>query len=385
MKRIAGFAVVALIASTASHGVVFGGDDHGDEDDGAAPRLTVVAEGLAQPRHMDISRRGDLYVAEAGNGGTDQTEGLFFAGAEHCTGFSGAVSRLDRDGELERIVTGLPSTAHCDDESQGLGPSGVLASGRHEVIVQIGSPAIFDPNTPAVTAGGDRFGRVLRARDDGRVRRVIADVTAIEAADDPDGEGYDSNPVDVARRGGGFVVADAGANAVHVLDSRGRRVRTILIPQDPCPGNPGNCFGDPNLDSVPTGIAEGRHDTYYVSTLSGVVADFTVTPPDVGFRPGNGKVFAVDAGTGEVTELATGLTTVIDVAYDRRNDVVYAAEFLTGAVWRIDTDSGERTRVDEPGELVTPGGLAVDRHGDLYVSVFAAAPGNAGQIVKYDL
>ena len=54
-------------------------------------------------------------------------------------------------------------------------------------------------------------------------------------------------------------------------------------------------------------------------------------------------------------------------------------------MWSIDAGSGERTRVDQPGDLITPGGLAVDKRGDLYVSVFAAAPGLAGQIVKYDL
>ena len=171
---------------------------------------------------------------------------------------------------------------------------------------------------------------------------------------------------------------------MHVFDGKGRLRLTAPVPQDPCPGDPGNCFGDANLDSVPTGIARGEGDTFYVSTLSGVVADFTVSPPDVGFRPGNAKVFAFDARSGEFTVLADGLTTLIDVAYDRREEVVYAAEFITGAVYRIGLESGERARVDEPGEIVAPGGLAVGRDGALYVSTFAAAPGKLGQVVRYD-
>lgn len=365
-------AVAAVLAVTAAPGGA-------DADDGPE----IVATGLDQPRGLDITARGDLYIAEAGSGG-DLEEVGFFAGALHCTGLTGAITRVDKKGNQERIVDGLPSAGHCDGGQQGLGPAGVLANGRRQVVIQMGSTASFDPNA-VLTVGADRYGRVLQAGDDNTIRRTIADVTSFEAASDPDGEGYDSNPTDIARYRGGYVVTDAGANAVHVIDRWGRLVRTVLVPQDPCPGGAGNCFGDPNLDSVPTGITRGRGSTFYISTLSGVVADFTQTPPAVGFQPGNGKIFAFDARTGEITEFAGDLTTVIDVAYDRRDRVVYAAEFLTGAVWRIDVKSGERTRVDTPGDLVTPGGLAVDRKGDLYVSVFTAAPGKVGQVVRYDL
>jgi hypothetical protein len=41
--------------------------------------------------------------------------------------------------------------------------------------------------------------------------------------------------------------------------------------------------------------------------------------------------------------------------------------------------------VDQPGDFTTPGGLEVDRHGDLYVSDFAAAPGRLGRVVKLNL
>ncbi len=382
MRRLVGGVASALAVLGATASVATAEAGHGGGHGTPGPRLTVVAEGLDQPRHLDFSQRGDLYITEAGSGGSLEEVGVF-AGAPHCTGLTGAVARLDRHGELERVVTGLPSAAHCSGGQQGLGPSGVVAEGRHDVVVQMGSTAIFDPNTQ-LAVGADRYGRVLRVRDEGKVR-VIADTTAFEAASDPDQEGYDSNPTDLAGHKDGYVVVDAGANAAHVIDGKGRLVRTVLVPQDACPGGPGNCFGDANLDSVPTGITRGRGDTFYISTLSGVVADFTVTPPDVNFRPGNAKVFALNAATGEIKALATGLTTAIDVAYDRKANLVYAAEFVTGAIWRIDATTGAKTRVDQPGDFVTPGGIAVDDRGDLYVSTFAAAPGKAGQVVKLDL
>ena len=368
--------VVAMLLAASLMAV--GAPAAAQEDDGP----TVVATGLDQPRHLAFNWRGDLFIAEAGSGGDLEEVGVF-AGALHCTGLTGAVTRVDTDGQQRRVVDGLPSAGHCDDGEQGIGPAGVLPVGRNNVVIQMGSPANFDPNTD-LTVGADTYGRVLRTRRSGSINAVIADVTAFEAADDPDGEGYDSNPTDLASHRGGYVITDAGANAVHVIDSQGRLVRTVEVPQEPCPGGPGNCFGDEDLDSVPTGIARGRGDTFYISTLSGVVADFTVVPPQVGFQPGRGKIFAFDASTGEITEFASGLTTAIDVAVDRRANVVYAAEFLTGAVWAFDARTGERTRVDQPGDLITPGGLAVDRSGDLYVSTFTAAPGSIGQVVRYD-
>lgn len=341
---------------------------------------TVVASGLDQPRHLALSPKGDLFIAEAGSGG-DLEEVGFFAGADHCTGLTGAVTRVDRRGRQTRVASGLPSAAQCQGGAQGLGPSGIVAVGDR-VAVQMGSTASFDPNID-LEVGADLYGRLLEARGGGDAGRVAADITAIEAATDPDGEGYDSNPSDLAPYRSGYVVTDAGANAVHVIDRRGTVVRTVEVPQEPCPGGPANCFGDEDLDSVPTGIVRGRGDTFYISTLSGVVADFTVTPPAVGFQPGRGKVFAFDASTGEIAEFADDLTTVIDVAYDAKDRVVYAAEFITGRIVAIDVATGARTEVTRPGEVIAPGGLVVDRSGDLYVSVFAPTPGNAGQVLRY--
>ncbi len=371
--RIRPIVAVALVLSLLGLATQAAADDGWREP-------TVVATGLDQPRHLAISSRGDLFVTEAGSGG-DLEEVGFFAGADHCTGLTGAVTMIDRLGQQSRVASGLPSAAQCVGGAQGLGPSGIVAVGDR-VAVQMGSTASFDPNLD-LTVGADLYGRVLESRRGGGTGRVAADITAIEQATDPDGEGYDSNPSDLASYRSGYVVTDAGANAVHVIDRRGQVVRTVEVPQEPCPGGAGNCFGDEDLDSVPTGIVRGRGDIFYISTLSGVVADFTVSPPAVGFQPGRGKIFAFNARTGEIAEFAGDLTTVIDVAYDARAQVVYAAEFITGRIVAIDEATGARTEVSRPGEVIAPGGLVVDRDGNLYVSVFAPVPGNAGQVLRY--
>lgn len=343
---------------------------------------TVVATGLDQPRHLTFNGRGDLFIAEAGSGGDLEEVGVY-ANALHCTGLSGGVTRVDRQGRQKRVVSGLPSSGYCDGGGQASGPAAVVPKGRDSLVIQMGSIGPF--YAPAdVTIGADRYGHLVRTRKNGTVQNIIADVSGFKLANDVDGEGYDSNPNDVAAWGNKYVAVDAGGNTVHVISNSGRLINTVEVPQEPCPGGPGNCFGDTDLDSVPTGVTRGKGNTFYISTLAGVVADFTVTPPQIGFRPGDGKIFEFDAKTGEISEFAAGLTTVLDVAYDPASDVVYAAEFITGAVYAIDVETGERTRVDQPGDLVTPGGLAVDRFGDLYVSTFTAAPGKLGQVVKYD-
>ncbi|MGH1488832.1 MAG: ScyD/ScyE family protein [Acidimicrobiales bacterium] len=343
---------------------------------------TVVATGLDQPRQLAFNGRGDLFIGEAGSGG-DLEEVGFYAGAPHCTGLTGAVTRVDKQGRQRRVVTGLPSSAQCDGGAQAGGPTGLVPKGRDSIVIQMGSTASINPSTD-LTIGSDIYGRTLRTRKNGTVQATIADIAGFEASNDLDGEGYDSNPTDIAAYGRNYVVVDGGGNSVHVISNTGRLIRTVEVPQAPCPGGPGNCFGDEDLDSVPTGVVRGLGDTFYISTLSGVVADFSVSPPVIGFQPGNGKIFAFNARTGDIVEFADGLTTAIDVAFDRQANVVYAAEFVTGAVYAFDADTAERTRVDQPGDLVTPGGLAVDRSGDLYVSTFTAAPGKIGQVVKYD-
>jgi hypothetical protein len=75
----------------------------------AAP-LVVIASGLNNPRGLAMAGDGTLYVAEAGNGGDGPCvpAGL---GNPHCYGPTGSITRIDTNGDQERIVTGLPSIA----------------------------------------------------------------------------------------------------------------------------------------------------------------------------------------------------------------------------------------------------------------------------------
>ena len=101
---------------------------------------------------------------------------------------------------------------------------------------------------------------------------LFADVLANEAAANPDGTDIDSNPVGLVRDGEGYVVADAGANAVVRASHKGTFTTITALP-------PGSALAPPFLglppgtqiptDAVPTSVVRGPDGAYYVSQLTG--------------------------------------------------------------------------------------------------------------------
>src|SRR5687767_1488639 len=125
-----------------------------------AATLETIATGLNNPRGLNFSPDGGLYVAEAGLGGDgDCAEG---PEGPRCYGTSGSITRIDlRKGTQERISTGLPSLASADG-SFATGPQDVVFQGRGNGTVSIGfggDPLVRESQFPGV---GDQFARVAR-------------------------------------------------------------------------------------------------------------------------------------------------------------------------------------------------------------------------------
>ena len=124
---LAALATIAVAAPAGAHGI--------DVD--------VIASGLDNPRHVAVSKDGDVYVAESGRGGNPATSRSCFNSAEGvaCTGATGAVTKVSRGWRgwrQDRILRGLASFAPADGSS-AIGPHGIYVDG-HDLYVTNGGP-----------------------------------------------------------------------------------------------------------------------------------------------------------------------------------------------------------------------------------------------------
>ncbi|MEO6212062.1 MAG: ScyD/ScyE family protein, partial [Vicinamibacterales bacterium] len=206
----------------------------------AQPAVTVVMTGLDNPRGLAFGPEGALYVVEAGRGGSGPC--IVMRGLNRCYGPTGAMTRLWR-GTQERIVTGLPS--YADASGEATGAHDVSFQGRGGAYVTIGLAA-----DPAVRSGfgaaGALFGTLVHVSASGQLK-VVADISAHEAANNPDGNLIDSNPFGVLAEAGARIVTDAGANALLEVRANGD-ISTLAV----FPARPGR-----STDAVPTGVVRG--------------------------------------------------------------------------------------------------------------------------------
>jgi hypothetical protein len=339
------------------------------------PRLKVVAEGLDNPRGLDISRFGAVYVTEAGRGGSGPCrQGP--EGGEECVGASGAVTRIWH-GRQHRVLRGLPSLAVANGEG-ATGPQDISIGpfGGARLVVGLGGD-------PAQRAGlgplGPLFGKLFRVSLFHRPR-AVADIAAYEAAADPDEDGADSNPNSVLSRFLRTIVVDAGGNDLLRVGPGGRITTLAVFPERlvPPPGPPGQPPTFP-MDAVPTSVVSGPDRAYYVGQLTGFP-----------FPVGGARVYRVDPGGSDPEVYAQGFTNITDIAFGPDGSL-YVLEFATngilsgdpaGALKRVRPNGSIETVVSEG--LVAPTGLAIDRKGHAYISNYGALAG-VGQVVKVKL
>lgn len=106
--------------------------------------VTVFASDLAGPRGLKFGPDGDLYVAEAGFGGTNATTN------SQCNqvpgpigpyenGHTARISKIDKEGNRTTVASGFPSAVSSDPTKDTMG---------------VGDIAFLDNQLYAVTAGG---------------------------------------------------------------------------------------------------------------------------------------------------------------------------------------------------------------------------------------
>lgn len=308
-----------------------------------------VIGGIPSPRGIAFSEDGTLYVAVAGEGGdTVVTLPSPEGEGEAQIGLSGRVMAMSADGEMSDVIVGLPSFAFA---SETVGLYRAIPNGDSIWLINSGSgPGSF----------GNYYSDTIAEIDMATLQtRTLIELSAFEAANDPDGLGYDTNVVDIAWGADGTTyIVDAGANALYTWSAE--EGLSVVATWE---------------NTVPTAVEVADNGDLYVGFLG------------EGIAPGAGAVEHWSGG--ELVTTYGGMTGVTDILLD--GDTLYAVQlFIFG---EEGPGPGNVVMVTEEGPvpvaegLLAPFGLAMSPDGDLYVSygTVAFAPGMMGGVVKIDM
>lgn len=269
------------------------------------PKESIVVDGLSGPRGLAMSESGTVLIAEAGGG---------------------RILELVDGHRTHELAKGLPHTLDS-------GPGGNYPAGPAAVVEL--------ENKLYVVVGefkGERFGRLYRVDPDG-THEAITGPTGInfEAA------GRFSNPYDLieAPEINGWIVADAGRNALLAVSSNGTTRDYALFPKLNVQGV------ETKVEVVPTGIDRGPDGAVYVGSFTGFP-----------YPEGEAIVWRIDdenddgdaLDLGEVEPYLGGYTVITDISFDPEGRL-YVAEFTSDMLKVIEGGKIAENANDYPGRV----------------------------------
>ncbi len=342
----------------------------------------LVAGGLEGPRGLTFGPDGNLYVAEAGTGGSNSTT------PDQCTqvippigpytgGKTGRISKVDMSGNVTTVATGFPSSADAMGDTSGVADIKFL-NGTLYALIGGGGCSHGVPDLPngivAVNAHNGKWNYIANLS-----AFVQSHPVKYPNADDfePDGTFYSMAPLQghlyaVEPNHGQVIKVGASGSIESVLDVS---------------ANEGHI--------VPTGITF-HHGNFYLGNLY----LFPITPTnsrvltlsfvDTSFLAAPGLMDQGGEGSLHIISSKAGFTTVVSTAFGP-DGLLYALE-LSAAAGYPTPGEGKVVRVKRDGTiedvatgLAVPTGMTFGPDGKLYVSNLGAAPAGAGQIVWIDV
>lgn len=333
--------------------------------------VSIFAEGLDNPRGLEFGPDDDLYVAEGGQGGTmstteDQCEQVVPPVGPYTGGKTARISKLDAGGARTTVVEGLPSNQTSPE-------LGSLVSGVADV-------AFVDGTLYALIAGGgcshghpDDPNGVIRVNADGTTE-LIADLSAFVKANPV----ANPNPADFEPDEGAYGL-EVFEGELYITESN----HGALDKVDPATGEVTRVLDLSATEGhlVPTAATVGPDGNLYLSNLN----VFPVVA-------GNAQVYTVTPD-GELAVFATGLTSVLGLAFDAEGRLYVLETSGPGVEGPVTPGTGRVVRLTADGGLevvatglVFPTGMVTGEDGNLYVSNYGFGfPPGAGQVVMIDL
>lgn len=343
----------------------------------SGPHVKVIASGLDNPRGLAVDSHGRVLVALAGQGGPGGY------------GTSGKIIRISKGG-VSTYRGGLASA--MSPEGEVTGPVNVDVGPHGRVFGVIGGgPQAVDPRFDTlmrISQGGESIRADIQA-----FRNAHPDLTDLDDPPNP----TDSNAYGLAAlRNGKQLVTDAAGNELLLVDSKGRVTTVAKFPNELI----GTAHLPPELgvpadiqlpaEAVPTSVAVGPDGYWYVGELKGFP-----------FTPGASRIWRISprarnvvcdpaAKHGPCTLWADGFTSVVGLDFGPNGDL-YVVEIVkagvlnlflggdtTGALIRV--HHGHKSEI-AAGRLTAPGGVAVSRHGTIYVTNFSVSVGG-GEVLR---
>lgn len=336
----------------------------------------VVASGLEGPRGLRFGPDGDLYVAEAGTGGTTATS------PEQCAqvvppvgpytgGLTARISKFDKNWNRTTVASGLPSSVDAMGDLQGVADVQFMNGTLYALIV--GGCSHGNPTLPSGVVAVNIYNGSWHYVADISSFMHASPVQYTNPADfEPDGTPYSM----ISVTGALHAVEPNSGELLEIDPFSGRITREIdvsasqghIVPTSVAYNEGTFLLGNLNLFPI-------EPNTSRVMTLSH--SEGKTAAPGLNV-PGPYYVSATKAGFATIVGLAIG-----------PNGLLYVLQLSPGTPYGYpNVNAGKVTRVNRDGSLTdvvtglsVPTAMTFGSNGRLYISNFGAAPAGAGQIV----